>query len=201
VESSTNQNPVLARQHWVFDMDGTLTQSVHDFEAIRSELGIKSGAPIIEALNALPVSVAAPLWVRLDELELDYAKLAKPMPYAVELLECLHQRGAKFGILTRNTMAGAHHTLQACGMDKYFESQFILDRDGAEPKPSGDGIIKLMSQWQSIADDTVMVGDYYYDLKAGRNAEVATIHIDPEGQFVWPDETDMAISCFSELKF
>ncbi len=195
-----SRNPVLDRQHWVFDMDGTLTQSVHDFEAIRAELGITSGAPIIEALNALPAIEAAPLWVRLDELELDYAKMAKPMPYAIECLEHLHQRGVTFGILTRNTLPVAHHTLQVCGMQKYFEPQFILDRDSAEPKPSADGILKLMSEWRSTAGDTVMVGDYYYDLKAGRNANVATIHIDPTGQFIWPEETDIAITCFSELK-
>ncbi len=152
-------------------------------------------------LNALPASDAVPLWVRLDELELDYAKMAKPMPYAIDCLEQLYQRGVTFGILTRNSQPVAHHTLQACGMQKYFEPQFIIDRDGAEPKPSGDGILKLMNQWQSTVDDTVMVGDFYYDLKAGRNAAVATIHIDPEGQFAWPEEADITIRCFSELKF
>ncbi|MEE9219805.1 MAG: HAD family hydrolase, partial [Acidobacteriota bacterium] len=30
---------ILGRTHWIFDLDGTLTTSVHDFEAIREALG------------------------------------------------------------------------------------------------------------------------------------------------------------------
>ena len=32
--------PLSARDCWIFDMDGTLTVSAHDFEAIRLELGL-----------------------------------------------------------------------------------------------------------------------------------------------------------------
>lgn len=33
---------------FIFDLDGTLTLAVHDFEAIRRSLGIPAGVPILE---------------------------------------------------------------------------------------------------------------------------------------------------------
>ncbi|HIN00314.1 MAG TPA: HAD family hydrolase, partial [Deltaproteobacteria bacterium] len=37
---------LLQRKYWIFDLDGTLTVAVHDFNAIRNELGIPAGQPI-----------------------------------------------------------------------------------------------------------------------------------------------------------
>ena len=42
------------RNHWIFDLDGTLTISAHDFVAIREKLGLDADVPILEALNAMP---------------------------------------------------------------------------------------------------------------------------------------------------
>lgn len=42
------------RRHWVFDMDGTLTQAVHDFPAIKRALGIAEQEDILQHLAALP---------------------------------------------------------------------------------------------------------------------------------------------------
>jgi len=44
-----------------------------------------------------------------------------------------------------------------------------------------------------------MVGDYLFDLDAGRNASVTTVHFSPSGEFLWPDKTDVAIHSLSEL--
>ena len=51
------------RRHWIFDMDGTLTVSAHDFEHIRRELGLAPQAPILEALHAMPQTEAAPYFL------------------------------------------------------------------------------------------------------------------------------------------
>ena len=50
-----------------------------------------------------------------------------------------------------------------------------------------------------ITEFVVMVGDYLFDLQAGRNAKVATIHLDPAGNFAWPKESDICIRQFSEI--
>jgi HAD superfamily hydrolase (TIGR01549 family) len=164
------QQPNLLRNrgHWIFDLDGTLTVSAHDFDHIRRELGLSPETPILEALHAMPESEAAPLWESLNELEFYYAGKASVMRGASELLQKLHDGGRQLAILTRNTMPVVKHTLQACKIDHFFPLDHILDRDSCIPKPSPDGVKRLLDFWQADADDTVMVGDYLYDLEAGK---------------------------------
>lgn len=195
------QQPNLLRNrgHWIFDLDGTLTVSAHDFDHIRRELGLSPETPILEALHAMPESEAAPLWESLNELEFYYAGKASVMRGASDLLQKLHDGGRQLAILTRNTMPVVKHTLQACKIDHFFPLDHILDRDSCIPKPSPDGVKRLLDFWQADADDTVMVGDYLYDLEAGKGAGVATVHLDTRGDLDWPEYTDIRIEELGEI--
>ena len=187
------------RRHWIFDMDGTLTVSAHDFDHMRRELGLLPDVPILEALHALPETDAAPLWEMLNDLEMYYAGKASIMLGVSELLQYLFERDCRLAILTRNTMPVVKHTLEACGIEHYFEQDYILDRDSCIPKPSPDGINQLLGMWQAEADDTVMVGDYLYDLEAGRGAGVATVHLDTRGDVDWSRYTDVRVESLGEI--
>ncbi|NNE63373.1 MAG: HAD family hydrolase [Gammaproteobacteria bacterium] len=186
--------------HWIFDMDGTLTVSAHDFEYIRRELGLPPEVPILEALNAMPASQAAPLWQTLNELEEHFAEKSSLMHGAVELLEKLSAKGAELAILTRNTMPVVDKTLAACGLEDFFPIEHRLDRDSCTPKPSPDGIHKLLSHWEVSAANAVMVGDYLYDLQAGRSAGVTTIHLDTGRGVDWPEYTDIKVTNLYEIQ-
>ena len=129
-------NLLKHRNHWIFDLDGTLTVSAHDFEHIRNELGLAPETPILEALHAMPEAEAEPLWQQLNELEFYYAGKASVMQGAAELLQCLHDSGRQLAILTRNTMPVVQHTLQACRLEHFFPVEHILDRDACIPKLS-----------------------------------------------------------------
>ena len=188
-----------ARRHWIFDLDGTLTVSAHDFEHIRSELGLAPATPILEALSQMPADEAAPLWEKLDQLEFYYAGKASVMEGAPELLQRLQQGGCQLAILTRNIMPVVRKTLDACRLADFFPPDHILDRDACILKPSPDGIERLLEFWQAAADDTVMVGDYVYDLEAGKGAGVATIHVDTRGGSGWPEVTDLRVSRLGEI--
>lgn len=194
------QHNLHQRNHWIFDMDGTLTISAHDFEYMRRELGLASKTPILEALNAMPHEQAAPLWKSLNRMEFRFASQASIMHGALDLLEKLYQRGVQLAILTRNTLPVVEHTLEACGIAHFFPREHIFDRDACEPKPSPDGINQLLELWQADPGDTVMVGDYLFDLQAGRKAGVTTIHLDPQGEFAWPDVADICIRDFTEIE-
>ena len=187
------------RGHWIFDLDGTLTVSAHDFEHMRRELGLAPQAPILEALQAMSESKAAPLWEMLNELEFYYAGKASVMQGAKELLQKLHANGRQLAILTRNTMPVVKHTLEACKIDHFFPLDHILDRDSCIPKPSSDGVERLLKFWQADAGDTVMVGDYLYDLEAGKGAGVATIHVDTSGDVDWSEFTDIRVEELGEI--
>lgn len=192
-------NLLKHRGHWIFDLDGTLTVSAHDFDHIRRELGLGSETPILEALHAMPESEAAPLWESLNELEFYYAGKASVMQGASELLQKLHDGGRQLAILTRNTMPVVEQTLQACEIDHFFPLDHILDRDSCIPKPSPDGIKRLLEFWQADAEDTVMVGDYLYDLEAGKGAGVATVHLDTRGNVEWSEFTDIRVEQLGEI--
>ncbi len=181
-------------------MDGTLTVSAHDFEYMRRELGLPSNTPILEALNDMPDEQAAPLWESLNQMEYHFAAQASIMQGAPGFLEKLYRRGVQLAILTRNTMPVVEHTLKACGIDHFFPRKHIFDRDACDPKPSPDGINQLLRLWQANPDDTVMVGDYLFDLQAGRKAGVTTIHLDHRGEFAWPEVTDIYIREFAEIE-
>lgn len=187
------------RGHWIFDLDGTLTVSAHDFEHMRRELGLEPQVPILEALNAMPADEAAPLWDALNKLEFYYAGKASIMQGANELLQRLHDKGRRLAILTRNTMPVVKHTLEACSIDHFFPLDHILDRDSCIPKPSPDGIQRLLKFWQADADDTVMVGDFLYDLEAGKGAGVATVHLDTRGDVDWSEFTDIRVEGLGEI--
>lgn len=187
-------------RHWIFDMDGTLTNSAHDFAHIRSELGLAGNEPILEALQAMPESQSAPLWRRLDQLELHYADQATVKSGARELLDYLRGLGTEMAILTRNTMPVVQHTLDACGIAEFFSDELIFDRDACQPKPSPEGILRMLERWQVNPDHAVMVGDFLYDLQSGRAAGVTTVHVDNSGgSDHWPEYTDIRVESLEHL--
>lgn len=190
---------LMDRKHWVFDMDGTLTIAKHDFEAIRRELGLPLGVPILEALERLPAEESTPLHQRLDDMELDVARISEPAEGAAALLEHLLAQGTKIGILTRNNLPNIEVTLEAAGLLHYFQEEDLLSRDCAAPKPAPDGIHKLLNGWSASTNDAVMVGDYIHDLDAGINAGTATVYIDTSGKFPFKNSADVCIQQLTEL--
>ncbi len=190
---------MLEHTHWIFDLDGTLTVPVHDFDAIRSRLGLEKGCDILAALSAMSEADALPLLAELEQIEIELAKKAQPSPGAVSLLTELHQRECKMGILTRNNKENAWFSLEALGVAAYFCQNCVLGREDAAHKPSPDGVLKLSAYWSVEPSNITMVGDYLYDLQAGRRAGAATIHVDQTGTFPWPGWMDIGVSSLQEL--
>lgn len=192
-------SPLLHKPAWVFDLDGTLTVHQHDFDAIRAALGIPPGRLILEYLDTLPAAQAAPLHARLAELEAGLAATARAAPGATQLLAALAARGCRLGILTRNTRANALTTLTAAGLGEYFATADVLGRDEAAPKPSPDGIERLLAHWALAASAALMVGDFRLDLEAGRNAGVSTVHVCTVDAPGWPTLTDLRVTSLEIL--
>lgn len=196
----TAHHHILSRRCWIFDLDGTLTIPVHDFPAIRSALGMTGDdADILQFLASLPSAEAAERHARLIEIEYELAARTSAAPGAGRLLDRLLLRNARIGILTRNTREIALHTLGRIGLKGYFTADDILGREEAEPKPHPEGIGKLLASWGGVPDETVMVGDYLFDLQVGRAAGTATIHVDRSGAFRWPELADLSVATLEEL--
>jgi HAD superfamily hydrolase (TIGR01509 family) len=189
----------LRHAHWVFDLDGTLTIGAHDFAAIRRMLGLPAGQGILEAIAELPAERAAAAMAWLDDHEYELACTARAADGADALLARLVARGARFGIVTRNSLRNLETTLQAAGLLHHFEPSGFVTRELTAPKPRPDGILHLLALWGASAANAVMVGNHAMDLLAGRAAGTTTIHVDASGAFPWSEHADVEVTSLRDL--
>ncbi|WP_341303709.1 HAD family hydrolase [Pseudomonas sp. TMP25] len=186
-----------AARHWVFDMDGTLTLAVHDFEAIKRALDIPLAEDILGYLAALPADVAAAKHAWLLEHERELALTSEPAPGAIALVRELRDRGCRLGILTRNAHELALLTLRAIGLDDCFAIADVIGRDEAPPKPDPGGLLHFANAWQVVPSELVMVGDYRFDLECARAAGARSVLVNL-AENPWPELTDhFAVDCIA----
>lgn len=186
-------------KYWIFDLDGTLTQPVHDFTFIRKELDIPPDEDILSHLAFLSEPLRSRKIERLDQLEHFYALQTKSAAGVYSLIELLTQKQCKLGIVTRNTKVFTQLSLSVLQLQSHFSDDYIIGRDEALPKPEPHGIQKIISQWGIPASDAVMVGDYKYDLLAGRAAGCCTAHVSENDGLQWPELTDYRFKSLVEL--
>ncbi len=185
---------------WIFDMDGTLTLPIHDFADMRSRLGIHAESSILESIGQMPAARAAEVTRQLHRIEMQLAREARPQPGVEDVLTRLSQTGKRLGILTRNSREIAHVTLAEAGLSSFFEKDSVISRDDCAPKPRPDGVHLLLNHWNASREETVIVGDYLYDIQAGFDAGIRTVHFDSTGQFEWPQLADHKITEISALR-
>ena len=180
----------------IFDLDGTLVDTALDFEQMRVEMGIAVGQALLEAIAAMPDDRAAACWAILAKHEWAGVERAQSMPGANDFVRMLIQREVRTAVLTRNRREIALATLKRCG----FEFADVLGREEAPAKPDPAAIHQLCRQWQLPPGDVVMVGDYRFDIEAGRRAGARTVlytagenmrHID------WALDADLHLDCFT----
>ncbi|WP_022964056.1 HAD family hydrolase [Halopseudomonas pelagia] len=182
---------------WVFDLDGTLTLAQHDFAAIRRELGIPAGDDILCFIASRPLSEREQLSSQLDAIEMRLAAEVRAAPGAAELIRHLHESGRHIGILTRNLQQVARSSLELLGVLDCFAPEHILGRDQALPKPDPDGIHQLLGRWSVARTQAVMVGDFRFDLEAGRAAGCHTCLVHADNQ--WPELADWHVTDCRDL--
>ena len=192
--------PLRNCQYWIFDMDGTLTLPIHDFEWIRQKIGLDQGEPILEAIKEMPEDAACRATELLHDLEMELAHKAKPQPGVESILQNLIDKGKRLGILTRNGKEITQTTLNAAGLDRFFELDSIVSRDTCAPKPSPDGVLHLLEIWGAAKEEAVIVGDFRYDIEAGYHAGIHTVHYDHQGIFSWPQFTHQKITRLDQLR-
>lgn len=172
---------LLARQAWVFDLDGTLADVGHDFPGLKRRLGLDPSQPLMEGLEALPEPRRTAAWSAVAAWEVAHAETAVPVPGAVALLEALTERDRDVGILTRNTRETALRTLEVSGLASFVSPAHVLGRNCAAPKPEPDGVRLLLARFGASPDQAVMVGDAEHDVVAGERAGTSMVRVAPPG--------------------
>jgi HAD superfamily hydrolase (TIGR01509 family) len=179
---------------FLFDLDGTLTVPVIDFNALRLRLGVPDGTSIAHALNALPPARRDAGFAIVREAELTAARNAAPNRGALELLSALRERGLGTALITRNSHEAVAITLRTLGVD----FDVVITREFGPMKPSPEPVLEALCRLNSRAQDALMIGDFRDDIDAGRAASTATCLImNGSGPPLW--EADLHLPYPSDL--
>ena len=60
-------------------------------------------------------------------------------------------------------------------------------------------MLALLSGWDAPAHQAVMVGDFSFDIEAGRRAGTATVYFDVNRSFAFSDAADVTVHRLSTL--
>ncbi len=180
----------------IFDMDGTLVDSMLDFEAMRSDMGLPSGQPILEALANMPAGEEKDRSLAvLREHELRGASRATLMPGVEAALADLSQRKIQQGIRTRNSREATD--MVVAGLELSFS--MVLTREDAPVKPDPQGLLDISQEWNLPPGEILFVGDYLFDMQAGRRAGMQSVLYMPKEVPSYVEESDFQIRHFDEL--
>jgi HAD superfamily hydrolase (TIGR01549 family) len=153
----------------IFDMDGTLTRPFLDFPAIRKAIGI--GEPLLENMLALP---HGPERLRafeiLERFEDEAAEASELNDGVHDVLGFLSKRGIPSGLVTRNSRRSTDLTLRKHTLS--FE--IVVTREDAPAKPRPEPLWLICDRLRVPPGEAMMVGDFKFDIVAGRNAGTRT---------------------------
>jgi HAD superfamily hydrolase (TIGR01549 family) len=156
----------------IFDLDGTITNPFFDFGAIRREMGYPPDAgPILELMKTMTqqqCDEAERILMAYEERAVVESKLN---PGTKETLTELHRRQILIGILTRNRRANAVAVAQKHGLK--FDA--VVGREEGPVKPDAFGVLHLCGQFSVMPQETLVVGDYLFDLLCARAANAVPV--------------------------
>lgn len=179
----------------IFDLDGTLIDSGLDFDQMRVEMEFPPGQPILEGIELLPPGDRRDHCVRiLHAHETRGAETATLMPGALELLAELSRLGLRLGLLTRNSRECTSHVLDRLQMTFHH----VVTREDHPPKPDPAGLLHICAAWNCDPGDVLFVGDFRFDLLAGRRAGMRTVLYAPDGPPDYAHEADHVVAHLSE---
>ncbi len=156
----------------IFDLDGTITEPFFDFDAIRIEMGLsKDAGPILEAMEKMTPSQRQKAQKILDYHERLAVEKSSLNPGAKQTLETLRDKGIKIGILTRNIKDNAFSIARK--HDLKFDA--VVSREDGPVKPDAFGVLELCRIFNVLPSQTVVVGDYLFDLLCAKAAGAGAV--------------------------
>jgi HAD superfamily hydrolase (TIGR01509 family) len=158
----------------IFDLDGTITEPFLDFDAIRTDMGLSaSDGPILELMEKMDPDQLAAANAVLHKHETEAVEKSTLNDGARQTLDKLRQVGINIGILTRNTRNNAlaienRHSLK-------FDA--IVAREDGPVKPDAFGVLKLCETFKTKPKETMVIGDFLYDLLSAKAAGAISVLI------------------------
>ena len=178
-----------------FDLDGTITKTRVQFAPYKKRIGCKNG-DVLAYIKKQDQSQQLSLYRILDEYEYQIEKDCILNDGFLDLMDFLNNKGIKTGIITRATRHHARQVIQKLGIP----INHVIGREDADPKPSGKPLIHLSSLLNKPLPKMICVGDFLWDILAGKNAHVATVLLATEASRKYIHLPDYVIYHLASLK-
>lgn len=171
----------------LFDLDGTILDSneliiksfeytfkKYNFTFTEEELKEFNGPPLIDTFAKINPGYEEEMVKVYREHNHDiHEQYVKLFPNVIETIEELQKNDINMGIVTAKMRVAVDLGMELTGLDQYFETIVAVD-DVTHSKPHPESVIKAMNELNGTAETTIMVGDNYHDILAGKNAGVKT---------------------------
>lgn len=183
---------------YLFDFDNTLFDTRCGIEAILREalpvLGVEYGPDSFDECLGLTMDQVYDRYMgddrsRYRDFERSFMSVvmsdaylgAPPFPETARVLESLRARGKRIGVVSGKKAYKIVNLLRANGLDGYPETVVGFD-ETERHKPFPDPILRGMSSFDVLKDETVYVGDSPNDALAAEAAGVDCVIVDRHNQ-------------------
>ena len=181
----------------IFDLDGTITQPYFDFDAIRQEIGLsRNSGPLLESMEKMTPQERLEAERILHYHEDKAVTESKLNPGAEQTLSALRAAGIHIGILTRNERDNAF----AIARKHNLQFDAVIGREDGPVKPDAFGVLQLCRQFGAEPRETLLVGDYLFDLlsaKAAGAVAVLLVNHNQAGEFI--EYADFCVENIGEI--
>lgn len=155
----------------LFDMDGVVVRQRLDFPAIKREIFGDTDGFILERLCSLSPPDRQRAEAILERHEAAAALAAEPMDGIIPFLAYMERRKLRRALVTRNSRRSTSTVLSRLGL--CFD--VVVTREDAPPKPAPDPVLLACRQMRVAPSEALFVGDFEFDMLAGRRAGVCTV--------------------------
>jgi HAD superfamily hydrolase (TIGR01509 family) len=156
----------------IFDLDGTITQPYFDFDAIREEIGLaRDSGPVLESMEKMPLKQRRQAEQILHYHERKAVTESELNAGTRETLSALRTAGIHIGVLTRNKRSNAF----AIARKHNLKFDAVIGREDGPVKPDAFGVLRLCRQFGVEPQETLLVGDYLFDLLCAKAAGAVAI--------------------------
>jgi len=151
----------------IFDLDGTITQPYFDFDAIREEMGLdRNSGPVLEQMGKMSSEQRKQAEQVLYIHEQKAVAESKLNPGTEQTLAALRKAGIFIGVLTRNKRSNA----LAIARKHNLRLDIVVGREEGPIKPDAFGVKQICKQLGIEPAETILVGDYLFDLLSAKAA-------------------------------
>ncbi|MEH7075775.1 pyrophosphatase PpaX [Neobacillus drentensis] len=172
----------------LFDLDGTLidtneliiTTYLHTLEKYypnkykREDVLPFLGPTLHEAFGSIDPDLVEEMIFEYRAFNIaNHDELVREFAGVLETIQILKGKGYKLGVVTTKRHDVTMKGLRLMNLEEFFKVVITYDHV-SKTKPDPEPIIRALEQLDSTPEETMMVGDNYHDILAGKNAGTVT---------------------------